>query len=279
MPSHPPLKPHQEEPVLTVPVLEALCDDELREAALEHATPSDLVIAAVIIVKPHNDHQIHDRWVISKRLTPLIRAADGPATIAAILRTAHTREFPWHVATQLFLDSGTPFKNGQYHTLEEVLEWLSHQSYGPTVINECTLWELTRRMARWDLKRDFRHVQAATPYLTDPEVIKTAARSFDPKTASPAMVRASDVLDADELFELLDSVFVTDTAWKHACANLPLEYVRKFAFRTDFSFTRREFACSLLETEELTRELGSGSHPQNVLDSIEKALATHVVAA
>lgn len=264
--------------MLTIPVLEALCDDELREVALAHATPSDLVIAAVIIVKPHDDHRITDRWVIAKRLAPLIRAAESPATIAAILRTSHKSEFPWHVATQLFLDSGTPFLNGKYHTSEEAMEWLSHQPYGPAVINECTLWELTRRMARWDLKRDFRHVQIATPYLTDPEALTIAARSFDPKTASPALVRASEVISTDELFALLERCTVTDAAWKHACAKLPLEYVREFAYNSEFSFTRREHACTLLPTEELARELQSGSHPKNVTNSIEKALMLRAVA-
>jgi hypothetical protein len=279
VPSHHPNE-HQEELMLTVPVIEALCDDDLREEAIAHATPSDLVIAAVIIVRPHDEHRIHDRWVIAKRLAPLIRASEGPATIAAILRTTHNREFPWHVATQLFLDSGTPFQNGKHHTSEEVLEWLSHQPYGPSVINECALWELTRKMARWDLKRDYPHIQKAVPYVTDHAVLMLAARNADNISASAALIRASEVLCSEDVAELLEQAsFVNDTAWKRACEKLDLGDVRKYAYKSDFSFARREYACSLLPSDELTEERDSDKHPENVVNSINAALLLRTVLA
>jgi hypothetical protein len=265
--------------MLTVPVIEALCDDDLREEAIAHATPSDLVIAAVIIVRPHDEHRIHDRWVIAKRLAPLIRAAEGPATIAAILRTTHKSEFPWHLATQLFLDSGTPFQNGSYHTFEEVMAWLSCQPYGPTVINECALWELTRKMARWDLKRDYQHVKTAVPYVTDHSVLALAARNGGPSAAA-ALARAAEMFAPTDLAELLEHSAVTnDTSWKLACAKLDLEDVRKYAYKSDFSFARREYACSLLPTDELIEELDSKKHPENVENSINAALLLRSVLA
>jgi hypothetical protein len=258
----------------TQSVIEALCDSQLRPAALAHASSSDIVIAAVVVARQLETSGSAKRTESAKTFADLIAACGSDNVAVSVMRPVCDAELPWHVIHQLFELTGIPYANGKYRTSQEVYAWMNTQPYGRALLAIAVQWELTRTMARFDLKRDLKVAAAAAPYVDDVAVLRTMLRWPGEGLANTALAKLAELLPSDELVDLLDEAFnVSDSVWKDACRRLEAADVRRWAYKSDLSFIRRYCALGMIPTEELLLRVADQSLESHVRTGIETTLA------
>jgi hypothetical protein len=260
-------------PLSTHSVIEALCDSQLRPAALAQASSSDLVVTAVILSRQLRTSTAFNRDEAARVFAEIVIAANDLGVALSVMRPICDAELPWHVVHQLFKAAGVPYANGKFPTSEEVYAWVSTQPYGCELLSAAVAWELTRRMARWDLKRNLKSVALAANYIDDVSTLRTMLRCPGEGIANMALTKLADLLTKSELIEMLDEAsLVNDFVWKDACRRLSAADVRRWAYKSDLSFIRRDCALGMIPNDELLSRVDDQSLESHVRGAIAATL-------
>jgi hypothetical protein len=239
-----------------------------RLEALKGLDPTDVALAAVVVVEEHRAaHGLTKRDHLGRDLAGIVAASRTDSVTHHVAALATASDVLGHLTVQYakIIHPDLSFKNALGVPDEHLSILARHYA----------LW-----MANNPSKWDGRHPWSADdmiqmiPFLSDETALFTLATQVRVNLCSAAMLRYAEVVDQETLeFTILHIPFAGfDKAWTQAASRMSQKARTELAFREHLSFTRRKAMQSTLPTSVLVENLDKV--PANVRLDIQEVLAS-----